>query len=187
MIEMSTVARDVVSAQPDPPRRVGLRHLLRTAYGTSAARWVVGVGGVLGGFVVVVGIIATGELIWRVVLILISGTLLLASVGAPAMLALRARRALSRGVRTSATVTEVSWSAPGDRSTIDSLTHGMARGRRRVEHPSGPFTNAFETDASWARDLRPGSVMLLLVDPAEPRVLFDLGRGTASTDVETPQ
>jgi hypothetical protein len=172
---MSAVARDVVSAQPDPPRAVQWRQLLWAAYGTSSARWVVGIGGVLGAAAFASGVIATGEPGWRLVILVISGSGFLLFVGAPAIMAMRTGRALSRGIRVPATVVEVQWTGPGDGSTIDALRHGMARGRRRVEHPHQPFTQPFETDASWARELQPGSSMLVLVDPSASKVLFDLG------------
>lgn len=176
MIEgVSEFVAAVVHQQPDPPRQVPLGQLLRRAYAQGSARWIVGIGGVLGIAGLVLGMIAEGDLPARLLILLVSGAVLVVFAGAPAVLAMRARRALVRGIKVAARVADVRWSGAGDRSTIDSLEHGRARGRRRVDHPAGEFTDSFETDSSWASDLQPGSTMFVLVDPTEPRVLFDLG------------
>jgi len=69
----------------------------------------------------------------------------------------------------------VEWSGPGDASTLDSFESGIAHGRRRILHPTGPFESEFETDSVWSGQLRAGSIMLVLVDRDRRKVLFDLG------------
>jgi hypothetical protein len=176
---MSALVRALVAAQPDPPRSVALGELMAAAYRNGTALKIAGFGVVLGGAAVGVGVIAQGDWIWKGLIVVVGGALLLICVAGPAMLAARARRAVARGLRVTAEVISVDW-ADKDGSTIDALSNGMARGTRRVNHPVNAFTDVFESDASWAADLRPGSIMLVLVDPLRARVWFDLGPAQAT-------
>lgn len=167
--------RAVVTAQPRAPREIALGPLLMTIFRASDARTLLVFGILLGGLSIAMGIIAPGD--WAAKAILIGGgcILLLACVGAPVVLGLRAQDAARRGLLLDAEITKLERSGPGDNSTIASLSTGMTRGRRRVPHPLGTFEADFEIDADWGGRLRRGGTMLVLAHPTKQKVLFDVG------------
>lgn len=167
---------DLVLTQPDPPRNPSWRVLLVNSYLNRVGLILVGFGLVLGLAGVLVGIVAVGSLLERVVLIFPSVMVVVLFAGAPALRALRYFRALQRGIRVLAEIVESTWSAPGIRPpTIEAGSHGMARGVRRVLHPTAVFEEPFETDRAWASHLKAGDRLLVLADPVQPRVLIELG------------
>lgn len=93
----------------------------------------------------------------------------------PTLPARRAARAIRTGIRVTTQVIEMSYLPPGPGATVDAIANGFATGRRRVLHPRGVFEAKFETDATWAGQLRPGSRIEVLADPLRQRVLVDLG------------
>jgi hypothetical protein len=165
----------IVARQPNPPRTVSIRSLLATSYGSSDARTMVVFGFLLGGLSCGLGVFIPGD--WAVKAILLGGggVVLLMCWGAPALLAWRAHRAATTGLLVSAEVTQLARTGAGDGSTVASMSSGMTRGKRRVPHPSGPFETDYEIDAAWARALRKGGQMLVLVHPTKQKVLFDVG------------
>ena len=95
---------------------------------------------------------------------------------APGVGALRFWRAVRIGLVAHGKILEVSWSAPELRPvTVDAGRNGFARGRRRVFYPAGPHDEPFESDASWAAQLKTGTETRLLVHPTRRQVLMDLG------------
>jgi hypothetical protein len=93
----------------------------------------------------------------------------------PVLRATVAHRALRRGVRTTATVTDI-FDSGRSRVTLDALSNGWAEGRRLVFFDGHEFEDRFATDAPGSRELKPGSEMVVLVDPETRRVTLELGR-----------
>lgn len=80
----------------------------------------------------------------------------------------RAARALRRGVRARATIVSV--------TIVRRLTGPeTAVGERIIHHPRGEFRQRFEVAAPWKRQLREGTVLDVLVDPGQRKVLWELG------------
>ena len=185
MSSLDEYAADIIGADSVPPRHTPLRRIAAHSYSSKAARWLVGVGLVLGVptaiFFLVVDVV-DGEQWLRVGLVVfaIAFTVLLA--GAPAIGALRLWSALRSGIVVDGEVVSARWDPPSLRpATIDAADHGFAEGRRRVFHPVGSFEQSFESDSRWARDLTPGTTVRLLADSRAARVRFDLGPSEVSS------
>jgi hypothetical protein len=177
-----TIVRKAVAAKPDPPRIAPTRALLSAKYRSTTGKSLVG----MGIFVVAAGVpfavnAVTDDpgFVWFA---LAMGALGLLMIVAPTLAARRAARAIRTGIRVTTEVVEMSYLLPGPGATIDAMANGFATGRRRVLHPRGVFEAKFETDATWAGQLHPGSRIDVLADPLRQRVLVDLGPVTESRD-----
>lgn len=150
-------------------------------YRTTEARWMVGLGVLLGVPVtIVLAFVAEGEL-WTKALglaIIVPTTVML--VGTPAFASWRLAHALASGIRVRGEIIRSKWHGPATGTpTIGAASYGMTRGTRRVHHPAGQFNESFESDSAWAGALKPGTQVMLLAHPTERRVFFDLGPTTA--------
>jgi hypothetical protein len=170
-------AREVVSAEPNPPRRVSLWTLVRRSYANSTSLLIVGFGLVLGLPLLAIMLLAPVERDgWWIGMLafVIPFTTLMAAV--PLIYAWRMWRALMGGSVARAEVIRVAFSGPSLRpETIDAQRHGMARGTWRVQRAGGPFEASFECNAGWASQLQGGTEVRVIIDATRPRVLLDLG------------
>lgn len=177
MSSLDEYAADVVGRLPNPPRTISTLAILGHLYRTSAARWLVGFGLVLGLPVTIVfAFLAEGELWVRILglAIIVPTTFML--LAAPAIGGLRLARALAAGIQIRGEIVTARWQGPGLRPpTIEAGSHGMTVGTRHVYHPAGEFDESFESDSRWAHELTPGKQVALLGHPSERRVFFDLG------------
>lgn len=172
---LDEIVRAAVREMPDPPRPSALRTLLRASYGSLTGKSMVGLA-LLGGVpLIAIGVLGSREEPVDVVVAILGMVFMIFFLVAPALPARRASRAQQGGVRALAEVVEVELRAPGPGRTIDALKSGFASGTWRVFHPVGTFDAKFETDATWATDLRAGSKVLVLVDPDRQRVGVHLG------------
>ena len=175
-MSLATYARELVARQPEPPRQVPLGGTLRRAYGSGAAIAMLAFA-VLAGLPATIGsFLATGPDVIRVFVVGVCGIVTLLFAGAPALGALRFRRALATGIAVNAEILTVRQTPPRLRGdTIEASTHGLGRGTRRVDHPRGSFDERFETDAAWAAELAPGLQIRVLANPKQRATLLDLG------------
>ena len=181
------IVRRAVAAKPDPPRIAPTRALLSASYGSTSGKSLVGMGIILVAVGVLFAVIAVTDDIGFVWFALAMGALGLFMIVVPTLPARRAARAIRTGVRIEGEIVDIAYRPPGPGATIDALTNGFATGRRRVLHPRGVFEDTFETDATWAGQLRPGSRIELLADPLDQRVLVDLGPVGESGRAGTPR
>lgn len=124
----------------------------------------------------VASIVAVGSTWERVSLIAVCAGITATFAALPAIGAVRFRRLIIQGIRAPGEILTVRWHAAGIRpETIDAADNGMARGTRRVFHPSGVFDETFESDAPWASTLGVGTAIDLLIDPSRLKVWLDLG------------
>ncbi len=177
MSMLDEYAAQIVRKLPDPPRAVSIRAVLAHVYRTNEARWMVGLGLVLGlPVTIVAAFIAEGEPWLRVVLLAIVVPTTVMLLGTPAFASWRLARALASGIRVQGEIVRANWQDPGTRvPTIAASASGMTRGTRRVHHPAGQFSESFESDSAWSAALKPGTQVTLLAHPTERRVFFDLG------------
>lgn len=170
-------AQQVVDSQPNPPRDVDVWPLVTRSYGSTTGKVVAGVGLLLGTPVIALAVFFGGPwTVARITLLVLSSLITAAAAGSPGLYGWRMWRALKSGRVARAVVVRVAFSGPRLRSeTVDAQRHGMARGTWRVDGPDGPFEASFECDASWAAQLRRGTEVRVVVDPARTRVLLDLG------------
>jgi hypothetical protein len=176
MSELDEIAADIVGRVPDPPRPVPTWLLVRRLYRTSGARWVAGLGLILGVPTTVAALAAAGLLWQRIALAGLLGAFTIFIIFAPAIGAIRLARSLRTGMTIEGEILTVRWSAPSLRpATVEAGRNGMAVGKRRVFHPAGTFEERFESDSRWARELVAGTRVRVLADPSRPRVQFDLG------------
>jgi hypothetical protein len=169
------VARALVEDSPDPPRPTSLARLVRVSYGSTAGKAIVGVALLLGLPLAAIELWAAREDAGHLAVAVCAVVFALLLLVVPMLPARRAERALRFGVRATAEVTAVRYRPRGDRTTVDSISHGFASGRWRVAHPLSPFDAKFETDAPWSGRLDVGTKVSLLVDPLQPVVLLQLG------------
>jgi len=161
---------------PTPPRAVGygavLGTVLRSTVGLIVALF--GLIPVVASVGFVVG--AHGEAFAYVigVCFLTFGTFVTA---VPFWYSMRVRRALADGLLADASVVQLETAEGPNQRTMDAMGNGFAAGVRRVHHPLGGFDDRFQFDGPGASDVRTGSHMLLLVDPARRRVLLTVGVG----------
>lgn len=176
MTSIDEHARDVVSVQPTPPRRVSLWPVVFRSYASRSGRIVTPAGLFLGVPAIVAGLIASGSVVERVIFLAVAIGVAMAIGGAAGVRGWRVRRALAIGQVVDGEVIRAAWFGPSIRpATVDAQVQGMARGTWRIIHPQGPFEASFESDAPWAARLRKGTAVRVLVDPNQPRVLLDLG------------
>lgn len=180
-------ARSIVVAQPEPPRIVSLKASVVASYSTGVAV-VFAIVALLAVPGITIGLLTAGPWWQRAILVLVSAGAFVLFSGAPLLRGLRYRIALVRGAVVAGEIVEADWVAPGVRPpTLEASVHGMARGIRRVHHPNGTFEESFMSDAVWSSELRPGTRVRLLVDPAHQRVFFDLGpEETPSATLSVP-
>ncbi len=172
---LDDIVRAAVQASPDPPRPSSLRTLLRASYGSLTGKSMVCLA-LLGGVpLTAIGVLGSREEPADLVIAILGVLFAIFFLVVPALPARRASRALQRGVRAIAEVVEVELRAPGPGRTIDALKSGFASGTWRVFHPAGTFDTKFETDATWATELRVGSKVMVLVDPDRQLVGVQLG------------
>jgi hypothetical protein len=95
---------------------------------------------------------------------------------APFYNALRAKAALQRGRIVRARVTSLRTGGPS-RTTLDAFENGSAEGTRMVDLDGSQFEDQFSTDAPWAPDLAPGSMMHVVISDRRPEVLLEVGVG----------
>ena len=183
-LEIVQALRRVVAAKRDPPRRADLLPFLIASYRSRSGKAILLVAFGLVLPVTIVAWVAQGQDAIRLLLLGFFGGFLVLLWLVPSFPARRARWAAQRGVLVAGDVVEVHYRGPGDRTTVDATANGMARGSRRVCHPTGEFTEKFASDAVWARLLEPGTRVWLLVDPIQPKVLFDLGPMSRSNAID---
>lgn len=170
----------LVAAQPTPPRVVHSRSLLRVVLKQRSARTLLAVGLaflLFGSLIAAFSLGATAEadaLIGYAV----------AAVGVLVTIApLLFWRRLLFAVRSAplghAIVQKLQFEA-STRETIDAVTNGMARGTWLVRAGDREFSETFEEDSPWAGKLKPGSVVVVLVNPTKPRVMFAMGIADAA-------
>jgi hypothetical protein len=192
---MRAFTAKVVAEQPHPPRDVPLipvvgallRDPVWALIAFSGIFWLA----------VLVYYLAVGELGESTVSALALGTLSVvgatAGLGVVAFAVVRLARLVRTGRSAHAVVVSVdAGPPPGGTPTLDALEHGVARGTRRVVDGARTFEEAFVTDAQWARAVRPGTRMRVLVHPTEERSFFDFAveaedaRPVAPAGVDTP-
>src|SRR5207302_10097107 len=100
------------------------------------------------------------------------GFLALLLMTAPLYHAFRLTRALRVGRMDFAVVESVEYSGPGARDTLDSIKNGIARGKWRIRETS---LLDFEVDEPWAKELRRGSRVEVLVAGSTGAKAFPLG------------
>jgi hypothetical protein len=91
--------------------------------------------------------------------------------------ALRVKIAFKRGRPALAEVISLN-DITRSRVTLDALTNGWTEGVRVVQTTPVPFNDDFATDEPGARDIKPGSMMRVLVHAQRPEVLVELGLDT---------
>jgi hypothetical protein len=151
-----------------PPREVDLAGLIRTSYGSSTGKGLVGLGLLLGIPLLVIGILAMASDPWHIVTATLGGLFAAFLVIAPALPAIRFARALRFGVIDHATVAASS-NARGGVRIVD---------RRGRDIPYDPVM-------MWRTRLRVGADVDLLVDPVRDRVLWILGPAGDDGDSRT--
>ena len=180
--------RRLVGRFPDPPRHPSSIILLLAVYGegvhvalTAAGISMVISAGLVAVFVAlsetqhalhpVMADTAAVAAVVVAVLVAMAGTLLLVR---PVLAFRTLRRAAAAGHPATAEVTSVRWVEAGTSMVLGS-DRGAFVGRRVIRHPFATFTDGFAVSARWGRRLAPGSQLLVLIDPAEHRVLAELG------------
>jgi hypothetical protein len=151
-----------------PPRHVDVADLIRTSYGSSTGKGLVGLGLLLGIPLLVIGILAISSDPWHIVTATIGGLFAAFLFVAPALPAIRFARALRSGVIEHATVTGAP-NAGGGARIID---------RRGRNIPYDPVM-------MWRTKLRVGADIELLMDPVRDRVLWILGPAGDDDDSRT--
>jgi hypothetical protein len=142
-----------------PPRGVDVVDLIRTSYGSSTGKGLVGLGLLLGVPLLVIGLVAMATDPWQIVTATLGGLFTTVLVVVPSVPALRFARALRLGVIDHATIVAARNAARGGVRIID---------RRGRDIPYDPVM-------MWRTKLRAGADIELLVDPARDRVLWILG------------
>lgn len=177
MAFLDDYARDTVASQPDPPRRVPLWSLLARSYRSRGGAIAVGVAVLLGAPMIFASyLLVVGPLWQRLALAIFSTLFTFVFASIPALRGLHLRSALRYGIRVEGEIVAAHWAAPEFwPETVDAATHGIARGTRRVQHPTGVFEDSFISDSAWASKLTPGTRVKLLAHPSRQRVLVDLG------------
>lgn len=169
--------RELLAAQPEPPRRVPLLRTLWSVYREESSILLMGLGALSFAAAVIAGI-APGNPMLRLVIQGLTVGFGVWTLLRPTLVALRFRRAVSVGPRARARVLVVRLVLPQEAGvTVASLRHGLAIGQWEItDSTHNPFVAAFQSDAPWALELEPGSVVEVIVDPDRPTVLFDLRR-----------
>ena len=180
--------RRLLDRVPDPPRRPSTIILLLAIYGEGVhlALTIAGISMVVSAGLVAVFIAlsetqhalhpptanaAVAAAVVVAVVVALAGVLLIARP----LLAFRdLRRAAARGHRATAEVTSVRWVEAGTSMVLGS-DRAAAVGRRIVRHPFSEFVDGFSISARWGRRVTPGSELVVLIDPAERRVLAEVG------------
>jgi len=152
-----------------PPRDVDVAGLIRTSYGSSTGKGLVGVGLLLGVPLLVIGLAAMATDPWHIVTATIGGLFATVLSLVPAVPALRFAGALRDGVLDHATIAAAPNAARGGVRIID------RRGREIRYDPV----------MMWRTNLRAGANLDLLVDPARDRVLWILGPEGDDADSRT--
>ena len=181
--------RPQIQGQPQPPRQMPLAEVVKRVSREESSLLLMGVGGGLAVVAFVIVSLAPGNSILRLSMQAFFAAFAMWTVARPLLVAMRIQRAFSTGYRTSARVLEASVTEPRNAgATVDSLRYGVAHGRWEVHHPSlSMFVDTFQTDAPWAMEIKPGSVIEVLVDPQRPRVLLELRHlGTGTTAGPSP-
>jgi hypothetical protein len=152
-----------------PPRDVDVADLIRTSYGSSTGKGLVGLGLLLGVPLLVIGILAMATDPWHIVTATLGGLFATVLVVVPSIPALRFARALRLGVIDHATIAAAPNAARGGVRIID---------RRGGDIPYDPVM-------MWRTKLRVGADIELLVDPDRDRVLWILGPAGDDGDSRT--
>jgi hypothetical protein len=155
-----------------PPRTVDSGAVLREVLSRSTP-WM------LLSFGTIIGALGIGLAVWRLGATSTTDARLgyafiglgLLTAGMPLILWRRILYAARHCVACLATVTELEY-ASSNRDTLDAVSHGMARGTWTVRDGAREFHESFENDSAWARELRVGSLVLVLAHPEKPRSLF---------------
>jgi hypothetical protein len=88
--------------------------------------------------------------------------------------ALRAKIALNRGRPAVARVRSLN-NVTTSHLTLDALQNGFVEGTRLLELGGSQVEEKFATDAPWARELAPGSLMQVVIDDLRSEVVLELG------------
>ena len=152
-----------------PPREVDVADLIRTSYGSSTGKGLVGLGLLLGIPLLVIGLAAMATDPWQIVTATLGGLFAAVLVIAPSLPALRFARALRVGVLDQAMIAAAPYAARGGLRIVD------RRGR----------DIRYDPVMMWRTKLRAGADLDLLVDPARDRVLWILGPEGDDTDSRT--
>lgn len=176
---LDQLVRETLAAEPDPPRSVPHRRLLRHSLLNVPAVAVVVVGaatlGLVGRFTLT-GELAPGQESPVDAFSVLLAALGVGLIGLPLLTYLRLARTLRRGVRVVARVTELEVpDTPAEAVDDRAAARRRVRGQRLIEHPEGLVEEPFAFDSDWAGDLVTGSEMEVLADPRRPRVLLELG------------
>jgi hypothetical protein len=159
-----------------PPRDVAVAGLIAAGYRSFVGKSFVGLGLALGLPLVVIGFAGADSDPWFWVIPTAGALFAAFLVVVPAIGALRLARALRIGILRQAMIVSAEVRPPGDRTTIDSMRNGFARGSLRLRGAENGGTEIpFETDARWAATLRAGSDVDVLVDPKRGRIIWILG------------
>ena len=180
------IVRAAVLAKHQPPRRTQMAPLVVASYRSRTGLVLVAFALFVGLPGVIIGLTAEGPLWAGGIIVAVCGAAIVTFGGAPAVRAARYNAAARNGIVVAGEVLESAWNPPGLRPpTVEAGLHGTTRGVRRVHHPNGVFTEPFESDAAWAREIQAGTHLWLLADARDQRVFFDLGLQSppdASTD-----
>jgi hypothetical protein len=160
--------REHLRVQAEPPRQVKYREVLRVVFKEKSMRFVFFFGLILAlPSFLMLSDVKPSERAFFVLIGLIP--LLIAAV--PFYYARRLLNAIKIGKLLSAKVETVNFSL-NSRNTLDAIENGFAQGTWRL--PEGQLMN-FELDQSWAKDIKVGSYVELLVVRPKFNGIFPLG------------
>jgi hypothetical protein len=160
--------REHLRVQAEPPRQVKYREVLRVVFKEKSIRFIFFFGLALAlPFFLVLSDVKSSE---RAFFVLI-GLIPLLIVALPFYYARRLFTAIKIGKKLSAKVETVNFSQDS-RNTLDALENGFAQGTWRL--PEGQLIN-FDIDQSWAKDIKVGSHVELLVVKPKFNGIYPLG------------
>jgi len=156
----------VVARNPYPPRQFQRKTLLRRVLGTRTSKLLIGASAFFVAGIVFLEMTDHGGIVGRFIATAVGLGLTIVALSSVALIFRRIDDALTRGLLTTAAVRS-------HRVQLGTTLEGVnLTGMYLVKHPAGNFEARFEIDRPWARLVRDDSVLEVLVDPHEPKVLL---------------
>jgi hypothetical protein len=154
-----------------PPRPVHWSGLIVSAYSDRSILLVAGLTA-MGMVAVVYALVVPMPPPVRVVALIVAVLLTIWFLGLPVLNARHYASVVRRGVVGSAVVRSVTYLRPREvvGKSVEAMRNGVAYGELELEGTSTPLH--FESDESWARDLRPGSRLTAVTDPDRREILM---------------